>query len=249
MAKLQITSRSLKSTFGTHAAKVLKEYLKPLDRTKGQMQKYEIIKTLPSRAEFHELRNKTFTTTVESLITDAQSEAESLRDELQEWYDNLPESLHNGDKGQAIEEAISNIESCYRFKSFCYRSTRRSTVVHIPDENVSSRSDRRNEACSMAQSVIDKLTDLNEDKDVTTTESDRNDLIDELETFIDDLNNVEFPGMYEAREILNFVVTEINPIKSELIKLRSKLEDAGLKVKADQLGKIIGRLEAWQHKK
>ena len=36
---------------------------------------------------------------------------ELIKDELQDWYDNLPEAFQNGDKGQALEEAISQIDS------------------------------------------------------------------------------------------------------------------------------------------
>lgn len=45
-----------------------------------------------------------------SLVDDAKCEVEALRDELQEWYDNLPENFQQGDKGQQLEEAISNLD-------------------------------------------------------------------------------------------------------------------------------------------
>lgn len=37
-------------------------------------------------------------------------EVETLRDELQEWYDNLPENFQQGDKGSELESAISELE-------------------------------------------------------------------------------------------------------------------------------------------
>lgn len=43
-------------------------------------------------------------------VSQAQLEFESLRDELQEWYDNLPETFQGGDKGSQLEEAISSLE-------------------------------------------------------------------------------------------------------------------------------------------
>ena len=46
-----------------------------------------------------------------SLVSDGQSECESLRDELQDWKDNLPENLQNGSKADEIEEAISSLEN------------------------------------------------------------------------------------------------------------------------------------------
>lgn len=41
---------------------------------------------------------------------DAQSQLETLRDEEQEYFDNMPEGLQGGDKGSAAEEAISNLD-------------------------------------------------------------------------------------------------------------------------------------------
>jgi prefoldin subunit 5 len=43
-------------------------------------------------------------------INEIKEAAESLRDEEQEAFDNMPESLQQGDKGQAMEEAISNLD-------------------------------------------------------------------------------------------------------------------------------------------
>ena len=36
---------------------------------------------------------------------------ETLRDEEQEYYDNMPEGLQGGDKGQAAEAAVSALEA------------------------------------------------------------------------------------------------------------------------------------------
>ena len=35
---------------------------------------------------------------------------ETLRDDEQEYYDNMPESLQGGDKGQQAQEATDNID-------------------------------------------------------------------------------------------------------------------------------------------
>lgn len=42
---------------------------------------------------------------------DLHSELEGLKDEEQEYFDNMPESLQGGDKGQTAEEAIQNLET------------------------------------------------------------------------------------------------------------------------------------------
>ena len=44
------------------------------------------------------------------LIDDIRNEAESIKDEEQEAFDNLPESLQSGEKGDAMQESISRLE-------------------------------------------------------------------------------------------------------------------------------------------
>lgn len=45
------------------------------------------------------------------LVGDARSEFESLRDELQEWRDNMPENLQNSSKAQKLDDAIGDLDS------------------------------------------------------------------------------------------------------------------------------------------
>ena len=44
-------------------------------------------------------------------FSDTIAQIETLKDEEQEYYDNMPESLQSGDKGNAAEEAVSNLEA------------------------------------------------------------------------------------------------------------------------------------------
>jgi hypothetical protein len=37
-------------------------------------------------------------------------ECDNLQDELQNWYDNMPEQFQNGEKGSQLEEAIQQLE-------------------------------------------------------------------------------------------------------------------------------------------
>lgn len=43
-------------------------------------------------------------------ITDLVSEVETFRDEEQEYYDNMPENMQGGDKGQAAESAVAALD-------------------------------------------------------------------------------------------------------------------------------------------
>jgi hypothetical protein len=43
-------------------------------------------------------------------VNDATSLVEELQDELQSWFDNLPESFQSGTKGDALTEAIDGLE-------------------------------------------------------------------------------------------------------------------------------------------
>lgn len=45
-----------------------------------------------------------------SQISQARDIVESLRDELQEWYDNLPENLQESNKAVMLDTAISSLE-------------------------------------------------------------------------------------------------------------------------------------------
>lgn len=46
-------------------------------------------------------------------LLDIQTGLEEIKDEEQEAYDNLPESLQEGDKGQKMSDAIDNLDSAY----------------------------------------------------------------------------------------------------------------------------------------
>ena len=55
-------------------------------------------------------RRKSITDLVQK-IAEIKADFESLRDEEQEYFDNMPEALQGGDKGQAAENAIDQLET------------------------------------------------------------------------------------------------------------------------------------------
>lgn len=48
-----------------------------------------------------------------SALEAIRDEIDTLRDEEQEYYDAMPESLQGGDKGQAAEAAVDELQSAY----------------------------------------------------------------------------------------------------------------------------------------
>lgn len=49
----------------------------------------------------------------EGTMQDAAQLVEELRDEMQEWYDSIPENLQNGDKANEVQETIDALESLH----------------------------------------------------------------------------------------------------------------------------------------
>jgi DNA repair ATPase RecN len=46
-------------------------------------------------------------------LSEIQSEIESIRDEEQEYLDNMPEAMQSGSKGEVAQDAINNLGSAY----------------------------------------------------------------------------------------------------------------------------------------
>jgi len=47
---------------------------------------------------------------IEDSIASVVEEIQSIKEDEQEYYDNMPESLQGGEKGEAAQDAISNLE-------------------------------------------------------------------------------------------------------------------------------------------
>ena len=56
---------------------------------------------------------RTRITALQDKLREISSEIETIKDEEQEYYDNMPESLQGGDKGQAAEAAINALDEAY----------------------------------------------------------------------------------------------------------------------------------------
>lgn len=49
-------------------------------------------------------------------LYEIQSDVDSIKDEEQEYYDNMPESIQCGERGDKAQEAIDNLD--YAYSSF-----------------------------------------------------------------------------------------------------------------------------------
>lgn len=55
-------------------------------------------------------QNRNKLSALQQRLEEIYSELETLRDEEQEKYDNMPDGLRDGDKGMALSQAIENID-------------------------------------------------------------------------------------------------------------------------------------------
>lgn len=77
--------------------------------TKALQEKYPDINIQIIKKERAESRADRFEE-AKGLVSDALMEMESLRDELQEWHDNLPENLQDSQKANDLKDAIIGLD-------------------------------------------------------------------------------------------------------------------------------------------
>lgn len=92
----------------------------------------------------------------------ATEQVSELRDELENWYDNLPENFQNGEKGEALQEAMNYLDSAQNSLDLP------AELQHIAERRVqvsvykraTSRAKRRDDAVSNLRAVESFLDDL-----------------------------------------------------------------------------------------
>jgi hypothetical protein len=186
-----ITNASLKKSYGEHAPLVLMDYLQKLPKEKkGERDKYRVLKELPDKETFMAMKIKKFTTNIESFVSDALGEFEVLKEELQEWYDNMPEGLQNGEKGETVQSAIDGFDTI-ELPSFPDELAKLE-ITYIPPEKIGNKADRRDEAVSRLHHAIDALNDeMDEDICSAARKELIETLIEEIDQCIGEADNVE----------------------------------------------------------
>lgn len=138
-------------------------------------------------------RNDQFSSSLEIALQSALGEVEELRDEIQEWYDNLPESLQGSDKGAELEECAQALQDiCDALEQ---ADQELEQLTGLGKRNVNYHQDRRKKArsrscrLSNAQAIISAIHGSLPPGDPAT-----DDFCDALDSA--DFDNVNFPGMY-----------------------------------------------------
>ena len=141
-------------------------------------------------------RREPFNGSIGNLLTEVEGEVESLKEELEEWYNNLPESFQNGDKGNDLNEAVSELEGILE----AVQGAAAECSQHgVDDEVVKYTQDKRKQARSRSHRldnmgmIVGAVQAYLEKRDNNTALSDALDYLRDAE---DAMSSVSFPGMY-----------------------------------------------------
>lgn len=160
------------------------------------------------------------TQSVDSAITDAFADAETIKEELEQWRDALPPNLQNGATAEKLNDAIAALEEFTELE-VPERIKNMECTIQPLTSGKPTRRKRLNqsiawleEAAGAARVVIEDLEALGYDYDGNLddeeprdedpkTEDARDEAVGELESFANDCDEVvskwgeiEFPGMY-----------------------------------------------------
>lgn len=191
-----VTKAALVKEYDQHFWEVLGDLIQNLPRKKRERQKYKINKELPSKAVYMALKVKKYTSSVENLIDEAYQVIEELASEMREAYDNMPESLQQGDVGERRNEAADQLENISPNKPDWPSDAPSVDVVFFPHLDTSSRSKRASEAADMLTTAAAELRAYEPEEGDTELKEQFEQLADQLEEDASDLESVDFPGMY-----------------------------------------------------
>jgi len=203
---------AIKNNYDRYATAVLHDRLELIDRPRsaptkvlGSLKtirgrrppaKYRVKKDLPPPAEYQQLKNQKYETTVESLVGDGYGEVESLGEEMREWYDGMGENLQCSGNGEAVGEAADALENASDAPELP-TVLGEIKLVFLPDLKITSRNDRCCEAASCLRQASDAIGEYIAAEDVKGDDAtDYQEITDQLANHADELEAVDFPGMY-----------------------------------------------------
>lgn len=182
------------------------------DKKKRPPAQYKILKRLPTKDEYSALKVKRFTTTIDGVFEDAKNSLEELASEIREAYDQMPESLQQGSRGETIDNTASTLEGL-DFDD-CPEVCSHIEIVYFPSADLSTRSKRASEYADMLTTIKSHLDDWvaehkpddeesvkmtfkdssGADVEVEVDWSELEEFGDACERLADEIQNCEFPG-------------------------------------------------------
>jgi hypothetical protein len=195
-----VTALLLRRRFGPHYESVLEERLQEVEGDGPR--KFKLLQPLPTKEQYEGLVRKAFTSSVQSLVEEAFSVFESLRDEYQDWRDNLPEALQDGSKASELDDAIQQLEELGEPDLPSWAD--QIQVFHLPSSDVSSRPKQLAEATDAIRDCVTEIERLIDSGDYERLEAEDEEinadslreLADALQGKVDDAESVSLPGMF-----------------------------------------------------
>ena len=127
--------------------------------------------------------------TIAGCVCDAFTDMESLRDELNDWLENMPENLKGGQKADELETAISTIEEELDEPDVPVLIQEREVLIGVSPKR-GGRAARRDTATGVLRVIIANL-----EKGLKTTPDEEIKYFrDRLGEIADTWDTVEFPG-------------------------------------------------------
>lgn len=141
--------------------------------------------------------------TIENAVSDAFSEVDMIADEMGEWRDSLEERLSHTSKFEMVQEAADTLDQHRDAPDvdplFAGMKVDYGIGVPKPKKYVASRMSRLGNAVQALNACVETLNDFADTDEEGRSEADQDkarELADELQQHIDELEGVEFPGMY-----------------------------------------------------
>lgn len=207
-----VASAKITRTYGPFGRRVLSangtlelvEQPEPKQGKRRKPSRYKLLKPLPDADKFREMRDQHFTDFVAGRVGNAVETIESLRDELDEWHSNMDGTgLENTEKYQQLEDAVEQLEAaCSALEDQDAPEIVASLpVIVLPTTRKRrcpySRPNQQADTLSELGAVRDTLDEFCDHKGITEeTKQEVQDYVGQIDTAIDELEAVEFPGMY-----------------------------------------------------
>jgi hypothetical protein len=194
-----VSKRTLISTFGEHAAIVLRGYVERVWNKDGTIRHFKLIKPLPTQEEFTALRAERFTHSLSDLLGDAYCIFFDLTEECEESFENLPPSLQD-DGVEAMLQEASGIFGCLHMPDIDAQIGSLKVYYQCPKDyflypvECDGWAIRRDEAVGGLEAIVNVLESAKSDG--SRLDNDAVDgLISDLNEAISEAESVDFPDM------------------------------------------------------